>query len=156
MQPGGDDMLTVIPKTWSYAFRVMDGTRTVAETVNVSWWRDKAQLSVEGTDYTVRRERSTSFLESAAAGVLARAERPRRWRRELFIEHAGRRFTLRKESLFRRGYLLFEHGVPIGSISPDGIITRKAAAELPQELPLFVRVFIIWLVMTLWKHDDAA
>jgi hypothetical protein len=154
MQPGGDDMLTVIPKTWSYAFRVVDGTQPVAETLNVSWWRDKAQLWVNGAHYTARRDRSMFFLESET-GVLARAERPRRWRRELFIEHAGRQFALRKESAFRRGYLLFEHGAPIGSISLDGLFTRKAAAELPDELPLFLRIFIIWLVMTLWKYDDA-
>jgi hypothetical protein len=155
MQPGGDDMLTVIPKTWSYAFSVTDGAQAIAETMNVSWWRDKAQLRIQGADYTARRERSTFLLESAT-GELARAERPRRWRRELFIEYSGRRFSLRRESAFRRGYLLFEHGAPIGSISPDGIFTRQAAAELPEELPLFLRIFIIWLVMTLWKHDDAA
>lgn len=148
-------MLTVVPKTWSYAFSVTEGSQPVAETENLSWWRDRARLQVKGADYTARRDKSTFVLESVD-GVLARAERPRRWRRELFIEHSGRQFSLRKESAFRRGFLLFENAAAIGSIAPAGVLTRKAAAVLPEDLPLFLRVFIIWLVMTTWKQDDAA
>ena len=91
-----------------------------------------------------------------AAGVLARAAQPRKWRRELFIEHSGRLYTLRAKSAFRRDLMLFEDSRQIGSVSPDGLFTRKAAVELPKELPLFLQVFVIWLAMTLWKHAEAA
>lgn len=32
-------MMKVIPKAWSYAFSVMDGTESVAQAVDLSWWR---------------------------------------------------------------------------------------------------------------------
>jgi hypothetical protein len=86
--------------------------------------------------------------------VIARAERPRRWLRELGIEHSDRRYTLRAKSPFRRQLLLLEGSTQIGSISPDGLFTRKAEVELPQALPLFLKVFIIWLAMTIWKQED--
>jgi len=145
--------MKVIPKAWSYAFSVTDGTEPIAKAVDLSWWRDKGELRIQDDIYTARRDKSSYVLESAA-GVLARTERPRRWRRELVIEHSGRRYTLRAKSAFRREFQLLEGPMKIGSISPEGLFTRRAAFELPTMFPLFLQVFIIWLVMMLWKHED--
>jgi hypothetical protein len=143
----------IIPKAWSYAFSVMDGSERVAQAVDLSFWRDKGELRIQGFIYKARRDRSSYVLESGT-GVIARAERPRRWLRELGIEHSDRRYTLRAKSPFRRQLLLLEGSTQIGSISPDGLFTRKAEVELPQALPLFLKVFIIWLAMTIWKQED--
>lgn len=148
-------MLKVIPKAWSYTFSVTDGTESVAQAVDLSWWRDKGELRIQDDIYTARREKSSYVLESAA-GVLARTERPRRWHRELVIDHSGRRYTLRAKSAFRREFLLLDGPVQIGSISPEGLFTRSAAVELPKFFPLFLQVFVIWLVMMLWKHEDSS
>jgi hypothetical protein len=145
--------MKVIPKAWSYSFSVTDGTESVAQAVDLSFWRDQGELRIQGYIYKARRNRSSYLLESTA-GVLARAERPRRWLRELGIEHLDRRYTLRAKSPFRRQLLLLEGSTQIGSISPDGLFTRKAEVELPQALPLFLKVFIIWLAMTIWKQED--
>ena len=149
-------MLKVVPKSWwSYTFSVTDGGRPVAQAVNRSCWRDKAELQVEGAAYTARRDKSSFILESAGAPI-ARAERPRRWFREFVIEHSGRRYLLRRRSAFRRQYLLLEGSTRAGSITPGGLFGRKAAVELPPDVPLHLQIFIIWIVMTLWKHDDNA
>lgn len=147
--------LKVIPKTWSYTFSVTDGTNPVAQAVDLSWWSDKGELRVQGATYTARRDKAFYVLESAV-GVVARAEQLRMWSRELVIEHSGHRYMLRVKSAFSRQFLWFEDAAQIGAISPEGLFTRKAAVELPKEFPLFLQVFVIWLVMTLWKHDDAA
>jgi len=146
-------MLTVIPKAWCYTFAVTDGTRSIAQAVDLSWWRDKSALRIQDDVYTARRDKSSYVLESEA-GVLARAERPRWWFRELVIEHSGHRYTLCAKSVFRRQFLLFDGSTQIGSLSPEGFFTRKAAVELPKTFPLFLQVFIIWLAMTLWKHEN--
>ena len=36
---------------------------------------------------------------------------------------------------------------------PEGLFTRRARINLPEELPLPVRVFMIWLTVILWKRD---
>ena len=146
-------MLKVIPKGWSYTFSVKDGAKSVAQAVDLSWWRDRGELRIQDDVYTARRNESSYVLESAA-GVLARAERPRKLFRGLVIEHADRQYTLCAKSVFRRQLLLLEGSTQIGSISPEGLFTRRAAVELPQAFPLFLKVFIIWLAMTLWKHED--
>jgi hypothetical protein len=119
------------------------------------FFADKGELRVQGVIYTARREKSSYVLE-LAGHVLARAERLRKWPRELVIEHSGRRYTLRAKSVFRRDFQLFDDSTQIGFVSPEGLFTRKAAVELPRTLPLFLQVFVIWLAMTLWKHEDAA
>ncbi|HEV7633345.1 MAG TPA: hypothetical protein VGO41_10185 [Steroidobacteraceae bacterium] len=153
---GGIDVLKVIPKVWSYTFSVADGTESVAQAVDLSWFGDKGELRLEGATYSARRDKSSYFLESAAGELLARAERPRRWFRELVIEHSGHQYTLRAKSALRRQFLLLEGSTQIGSLTPEGLFTRKAAVDLPATIPLFLQVFTMWLVMMLWKHDDAA
>jgi hypothetical protein len=148
-------MLKVIPKAWSYAFSVTDGTDSVAQAVDLSWWSDKGELRLPGATYRMQREQSSYVLESAA-GVIARAHRPRKLFREFIVEHADRRYTLCAKSPFRRQFLLLDGGKQVGSISPEGLFTRKAAVELPQSLPLYLQLFIVWLAMTLWKHEACA
>ena len=112
-------MLRVIPKTWCYTFSVTDGTKSIAQSVELSWWRDKSALRIQDDIYTARRDKSWYFLESEA-GVLARAERPRKWFRELVIEHSGRRYTLRAKSAFRRQFLLLEGSTQSEPLLPKG------------------------------------
>jgi len=147
------DMLTVTSNAWSYTFSVTDGTESVARAVDLSWWGDKGELRIQDDIYTARRDKSSYLLESAA-GVLARAEQPRKWFGELVIEHSDRRYTLRAKSALRRQFLLLEGSRRIGSLSPEGLFTRNAAVELPKAIPLLLQIFIIWLAMTLWKHGD--
>jgi hypothetical protein len=149
-------MKTVVPKTiWSYSFDVQEGGQAVAQSADLSWWRDKGELSIQGKTYTARRRRGAYVLESGAE-VVASAVRPRWWRREHTIEHAGRVYSLRPKSAWRREFRLFEGGAQIGSIAQQGFFTRKAAVDLPATLPLVLQVFVMWLVVTMWKHEDAA
>jgi hypothetical protein len=148
-------MMKVIPKAWSYTFSVTGGTESVAQAVDLSWWSDKGELRIQGATYRAHRDKSGYVLESTA-GVVARAERPKRWSCVFDIEHSGHRYTLRAKSAFRRQFLLLEGSTQVGSISPEGLFTRKAAVWLPQSLPMFLQVFIIWLAMTVWKHEEYA
>ena len=148
-------MLTVVSNAWSYTFSVTDGTESVAQAVDLSWWGNKGELRIRDDIYTARRDKSSYLLESAA-GVLARAEQPRKWFGELVIEHSGRRYKLRAKSALRRQFLLLEGSRQIGSLSPEGLFTRKAAVELPKAIPLLLQVFIIWLAMSLWQHEDCS
>ena len=151
-------MLRMIPKWFSWTFSVIDGAEPVAHAVDRSWWSDKGELTIEGVTYTARREgvMSGEFVLESTAGVLARATKPSAFRRSLIVEHAGRRYTLRAVSALRREFVLLDGSTRIGSLSPEGIFTRRAAVDLPPALPLTVRVFIVWLTVMLWKHEQMA
>lgn len=151
-------MLQMIPKRFSWTFSLMDGSQPVAHSEDRSWWSDKGELTVQGVTYTARREgvMSGAFVLESPAGVLARATKPSAFRRLLIVEHSGRQYTLRAASALRREFVLLDGSTRIGSLSPEGFFTRRAAVDLPPSLPLPVRVFIVWLTVMLWKHEQAA
>jgi hypothetical protein len=149
-------VLKAIPKRWfSWDFAVRKGSQPVAD-IDVSWWREKGLLTVEGTTYEVYREGAFSgaFILASAGSALARAEKPSAFRRSFIIEHAGRQYTLRAKSAWGREFLLLDGPREIGSLSPEGLFTRRATVDLPEHLPLAVRVFIIWLAVLLWKRES--
>ena len=153
-------MLIAAPKRWfSWDFSVTEGAQTVAD-IDISWWREKGVLTVQGVDYRVYREgmMSGDFILESAGAVVARAEKPSVFYRSFQITHDGRHYTLRAESAFRRTFLLLEGNTTIGSLSPKAFFTRRAAVDFPPVLPLPVRVFVIWLAVILWKRaaDSAA
>ena len=46
--------------------------------------------------------------------------------------------------------------VAVGTIRRETWTSRKARVELPDELPLPVRVFVLWLVLLMWKRESDA
>jgi hypothetical protein len=147
--------MKLIPKSWrSWDFTAFDGSQAVAD-FDISSWREKAILTVQSDQYSVHREGMMSgdfILQSAAGPELARAEKPSAFRRCFVIRHAGKSYTLRATSM--RQFTLFDDSRKIGSISPDGFFTRRATVDLPDALPLPVRMFITWLSIILWKRDS--
>lgn len=97
------------------------------------------------------RERlmSGAFILESAGDVLARAEKPSVFRCALLIHHEGREYTLRATSLFRRHFVLWHEGRQVGSLTPNNVLTRSTAVDLPADWPLSKRVFIAWLTVTL-------
>ena len=76
--------------------------------------------------------------------------------RSFEVTHDGRTYTLKAASPFERRFLLRRAGRVLGSIAPQHIFTRKARIDLPEDLPLELRVFLTWLVILLWKHQQSA
>ena len=149
-------ILHAIPKHWfSWDYCIMDGVRQVAE-MDLSYWREQGLLTVQGVSYKVYREglMSGAFILEAAGSVVVRAEKPDAIFRRFLVEHKGRQFILRAKSAFGREFTLCDGQSEIGSIAPEGFFTRRAVASLPEELPLPVRVFILWLVIILWKRQS--
>jgi len=145
----------IIPKSWlSWDFKVSDESSPVAN-IALNRWRDKGELTVGGATYRVYREERAFVLEGAD-GVLARAEKASVFRHKLVIRHAAREYTLRHRSIFRPAFVLLDGSREVGSIVPEGIFTRKAAVDLPPDLVLPLRLFIVWLTIMSWRQDAAA
>lgn len=99
----------------------------------------------------VLRERFT--LEPANTGAQAVASATQRdpLRREFAVEVGARRLTLRAASPLRSEYLLLEGEQSIGAVRPAGALRQGVEADLPDDLPLEARIFIIWIVLLLWR-----
>jgi hypothetical protein len=151
-------MLQAVPTHWfSWDFTVTQGSEVVAD-IDISWWREKGVLTIGGKSYRVYREglaRGDFVLESPDM-IVARARKPSAFRRAFIVQHGGRQYTLRANWPFRRDFRLLDGETEIGSISPEGFLTRRAAVVMPQDMPLPVQVFAVWLAIILWKRDASA
>ena len=149
-------MLRIVPKHWfSWGFAVRDGDRHVAD-IDMAWWRERGVLAVEDRPYEVYREgvMSGAFILASPEGILARAEKPSAFFRSFVVEHAGRAYTLQARSAFFRSFVLLDGPTEVGTLTPDGPFTRRASADLPEDMPLPVRVFVLWLALLLWKRQS--
>ena len=150
-------MLNAIPKQWfSWDFRILEEGRDVAE-MDLSFWREKGVLSVEGIPYRVYREGLASgafMLENPGGQVLAKAEKPNALRRSFLVEYEGRKLRLEAESSFERAFVLRDDQGVIGTVKPDSFFSHRTTANLPEDFPLPVRIFLLWLVIILWRRDD--
>jgi hypothetical protein len=99
---------------------------------------------------------SGKFILEADGAIVASAQKPSSLRRRLLIEHDGRQYELKPQGLFTRTYELHDGPAVIGSLSARHVFTRAMDVDLPETLPLPVRVFVVWLTVILWKRDAQA
>ncbi|HZD48155.1 MAG TPA: hypothetical protein VE178_05350 [Silvibacterium sp.] len=159
-------MLHVVPQSWlSWNFDVYEGAHQVAE-IKVSTLPERGTFSIDGTSFRARREGMFSgefFLEDGSENrgengdqIIARAQKPSALLKSFEIQYSDRSYKLKKESVVGRAFLLLEGDREVGSIRPEGFLSRKAAALLPAEMPRPVQVFVIWLTILMWRRDANA
>ena len=71
---------------------------------------------------------------------------------DVFVYFDDVQYTLKAQSSFFRAFELLQGDQRIGVIKPDHVFTRKMTVDLPETMPLTVRLFIIWLVIVMWKR----
>jgi len=152
-------MLTLIPKSWfSWDFRVTDNSGDVA-LIDRHWFRENASFSVSGRSFDVRRTslvRGTFALEHAGVTV-AEARKPSSFRRAFEITTGEDHYRLEAATIVGREFVLSHNGIPVGSVRPKSFLGRTATAHFPERLPREIQLFIIFLVLALWKRAaDAA
>ena len=150
-------MLQIEPLRWfSWDFTVGRDGQPIAE-LDISWWRERGELLVDGVTYTVVREGlvSSDFRMTAPDGrVVATASKPSILRRRFDVVSGGRTVTLQARSAWGRTMDVLLDGRSAGAITPAGVWTRRASADLPETLPRPVQVFVLWLAVLLWKRDE--
>jgi hypothetical protein len=134
----------------------MERDSVVAE-IKLSRWAEKGVLKVGGLHYAVRRERAISgaFILALDTTQLARAEKTSWLSRSFTIKHGEKTYRLKAE-WFGPSFILLDNGQKVGSLVPLGMFTRKTGVSLPDELPLPVQIFVIWLAVKQRETDAGA
>jgi hypothetical protein len=124
-------MLRAAPQgIFSWDFTIFREDKAIAD-VDMSSWRERADLKVDGQIYSVYRESMLqgTFVLRSGDLVLARAQKG--FTRTFDVDVAGRHMELKALSLWTREFGLFENDAMIGRIGPSGWLGRKATIELP-------------------------
>jgi hypothetical protein len=152
-------MLIATPKRWfSWDFEVHEGGGQPVGDVRVSAWRERGAITVGGIEYPVTRGALLSGVVtlSDVGGVLARAVKPSAFRRAFTLEHDGKEYVLKAASAWGRDFALLDGEREIGVVRPARALGRQARADLPEDMPLEVRLFVLWLTLMLWKRQQQA
>jgi hypothetical protein len=148
----------LIPRSWlSWNFSVMRGDSVVAE-IELPRWRKKGVLKVGGLHYAAYREGligGAFVLALDTTTQLARAERTSWLSRSFTIKHGEKIYRL-KADWFGPSFILLDNGREVGSLVPRGVFTRRTGVRLPDELPLPVQMFVIWLTVYQRETDAGA
>ena len=150
-------MLRAVPKGWfSSSYKILDND-TIVAILDPSLLREAAELTIQGAIYSLHREglMSGAFVLKNGSSLLARAEKPSALYRSFQVEISGTQYTLEAETVMSNKFVLTKGGVPAGAVYREGVLTRKAVVDFPEEIPLAERCFMFWLVMILWNRSDS-
>jgi len=88
--------------------------------------------------------------------VLARAEKPSVLIISYKVHYNDKSYVLEAASALQRKFVLREGGQTIGSVWPENALTKKAIIDLPLDIAMPVRIFMVWLTLIMWKRDEAS
>ncbi len=151
-------MLDIEPVSWVSQRFIVRSSEGYAGEINFRFWREQGDMRLGHGDFEVRREKATSgrFLLHGPSGVVAEASKPSAWRNFFLVDYNGMRFELRKASVWFRRFLVVAGTKEIGSVAPHSMWTRRAEAKLPENWPLEVKLFVVWLVLAMWNREAGA
>jgi hypothetical protein len=157
-------MLEFIPKsifTNHFTFRAPD--HALVE-LDASQWREVARFRLKEGQFAMQREGEWSgplklrgdFVLVHNGNVVARAKKVSVFRSTFEVEAMGGKLMLQKESIFRRTFVILENDRQSGSIRRANFWSRRTLVNLPAKWPVYVQVFLFWLVLLMWNRQDAS
>lgn len=139
---------------WSGQYDLFaDGTRIAAW--DPSFWRNGGTLDLTGRRFQIKASgfgRRYEMLDEVGQPV---AIADRVGRRDWTVWADGVNYTFRRASFWGSDQHLMAGATPVGSISKVSMWRGDAVADLPG-LPLPVQVFVVTVVLALWRQQAGA
>ena len=136
-------------------FDLLDDAGRELGSFHGSAWRERGEIAAGGEVAGFRRDGGRRLALDGPAGELAAADKPSIWSGRWVLRAGGEAYELAKRSWLSRSFELHRGGQVVGSVHPKGL-GSKAVVDLPAELPPAVQVFVVAVVLTLWRRESAA
>jgi hypothetical protein len=150
-------MLLVQPQgSFRRGFDLLDPAGAVIGSFQGSPWREGGRIHAGGQEWEFRRERYRRLVLALPQGEYAAAERVSAWAGRWSLTAGGRSYELAKAAWYSRRYELRAGDAVVGTLRPRGLSSTKADVDLPAELPPAVQVFVVAVVLTLWRREQAS
>ena len=152
-------MLLFEPKSWwRSAFEVTEPSTETRISLSPRGFLEGCFFKLDGDRYELKRQRwwGGAFLLECNGSVLFRAHKPSAFKRSFELKHGGERFTVAAKSMWSRVYVLRQGSRVVGRIERPSWWSRRAEADLPEDLPLVFRVFVVSLVLLMWRREHGA
>ena len=125
----------------------------VLTTIKTSSWKEAATFDLDGRSYTVRKVGWPGVFTLRQDGREVASARKLGWFSSRIEVRVGRStYGMKLRSIFSSTYDLLHRGRKVGHVRSTSWWTRRAEADLPDELATDVQVFTLWLVLAMWKR----
>ena len=146
------------PRGWaSFGASILAGEEEVTD-LEISTFKGRGRFHLEGEEFTVDPEgffRSNAILKRGSM-VMARARKTSLFRRRFEISSAGHRLVLEGRGWTGREYALLLGAQEVGKIRREGLAGRTLLLDFPDEVPLFLQIFLAFIVLSQAKREAAA
>jgi hypothetical protein len=151
-------VLRTEPAGWgSWSARINSGDHPLTE-LRISLFRSRGRFSLHGEEFSVDPQGllGTTAVLRKGSNIIARAEKTSAFRRRFRITSAGHRLDLVSRSWSGREYALLLGSQEVGMVRRTGFGGRKITMEFPDQVPVFLQVFLAYLVLCQAKREAAA
>lgn len=136
----------------SWRFGIFEGSTEIG-TLDLEADRDHIRL-VSGAYGISHRVPDHTFIVGDGESVYLEA----RQRGPLFpyvrVRGIGGAYVLKEVPMLSRRFLVYreEENEVVGKIRPRKVLSKQARLDLPAQMPLVERLFILWMVLLQWKR----
>ncbi len=137
---------------------VAEENGNVVAELSRSRWREQGEIKVHGRSLKLKKQgvlRDT-FAVFDGDTVIVEVAQPSSLRSRLTFQFDGRDFEIRDKAWYSSTLLVKSGGSVVGSVRSRGLFFARTIVELPDSLPLALRVFIGWIAIVRWAEDEAA
>lgn len=142
--------------TFKNGFDLVGSTGLLVGVFDGSAWRERGRVVVGAEEWEFRRDGGRRFALVGPGGEQASADRVSFWADKWRFTLGGRPYDLVKPSWKSRRLELRVGDQPVAVFSPQGMFGTKADVELPADLPPAVGVFVVAVVITVLRRQEAA
>jgi hypothetical protein len=146
------------PLSWlSFGVRILSGEEEITQ-LSISAFRTKGSFVLDGDEFTVD---PSGFFGSDAtlrkgASIIAKAKKAGAFKRTWEISSAGHRLKLESRSLTGKEYALLLGAHEVGRVKREGFTGRRTMMEFPDDVPVFLQVFLAYIVISQARREAAA
>lgn len=151
-------MIKVIPKKmFSWEFYLWEEQDPIGS-ADYAWFRGSGWLVLPNAEYVINAGNAGNgpFELIALDGRIASTQcECVTFQHKYSVHYDSIEYTLKQESPLRRSFEVMDRGKYLGCIVPEKIQSRAAISDIPEDMPLFIRAFLIGLVINIWTKQTA-
>lgn len=121
-------------------------------------WSQSATVEIKGKTYNFRKSGVLNNIYTLLDGSfeLIEVEQPSAWQSKLVFHLNHQEYVLDTKNWFSSALQVEQDGDIIGDIDSSGLLSSTIEVDLPDSLPLPVRVFVGWIAILRAEATTAA
>jgi hypothetical protein len=149
-------MLIAAPTNWPWSNYLVEEDGSIVAEIEGAMWREQAAATVGKQTFAFYREGifTANYVMQRGGQIAANAQKPGVLNARLDVTWGDRSVTVRKNSIWTQTFAVTSDGSQIGIIRPAGVFKRRGIFDGASEIPLEIRVFVLWIVLMMWKRQN--